>query len=70
MEFATPKKELTEIPVDLRPGYKLRITSSKPFPWMKEARAKASSLVFIKNEDIVAAKSAVRGVDLETRNKV
>uniref|UniRef100_A0A914PTX3 Uncharacterized protein n=1 Tax=Panagrolaimus davidi TaxID=227884 RepID=A0A914PTX3_9BILA len=45
LDFVAPKKELAEIPIDLRPGYKLRLTSSKPFPWMKEARAKASSQI-------------------------
>uniref|UniRef100_A0A914Z755 Uncharacterized protein n=1 Tax=Panagrolaimus superbus TaxID=310955 RepID=A0A914Z755_9BILA len=68
LEFDAPKKEFVEIPVDLRPGYKLRVTSLKPFPWMKEARAKASSQVFIKNEDVVAGELAVDGVDLETKN--
>uniref|UniRef100_A0AC34F675 Uncharacterized protein n=1 Tax=Panagrolaimus sp. ES5 TaxID=591445 RepID=A0AC34F675_9BILA len=68
LDFTAPKKELVEIPVDLRPGYKLRITSSKPFPWMKEARAKASSQVFIKNEDIVAGGAILNGGDLGEKN--
>uniref|UniRef100_A0A914QLI5 Uncharacterized protein n=1 Tax=Panagrolaimus davidi TaxID=227884 RepID=A0A914QLI5_9BILA len=36
---------------------------------MKEARAKASSQIFIKNEDFISAIGAVTGIDLEVRNK-
>ena len=68
--FTAPKKEYNEIPMDIRPGYKIKISSNKPFTWMKEAKAKSTSQVYIKNDDNVVGKRAIAGMDLETDNKV
>lgn len=57
--------KLSDIPIDLRPGSKIRLVSKKPFPWMTQNRATMSSAVIIPKTDLISGRRATCGIDLE-----
>uniref|UniRef100_A0A7E4W6U6 Uncharacterized protein n=1 Tax=Panagrellus redivivus TaxID=6233 RepID=A0A7E4W6U6_PANRE len=63
---STAKKTYNDIPKDLRPGIRMRLSSFKPFPWTKKRNgASAATVLDVPVDDAIAGRRAVKGVDLE-----
>ncbi|CAD6195739.1 unnamed protein product [Caenorhabditis auriculariae] len=57
------EEESVEFPLDLRPGTKLRLTSSKPFPWMKNKKTTGIVAVRITAADRYEGLKHIRDFD-------